>query len=198
MSAVAAEQWELAPWGAFVPPSKVTDTSRLVTRKVCEGSKRIWSPAEHLIDEMKKIGILFTGLSDAVERKVADSATGKTLWTVTAPTFLALTSVAVTDTDTSASITDIAYTTYARLSLAAADWNAASTSSGVTTAVAPIAGKTYGAVTAGSATAIGWARCTVVSGAGDVIIYGALTSVTFSTTQTPPTVAIGSLVETWD
>lgn len=198
MSAAVKEQWELAPWGAFIPPAKVTDTSRVITRKVCEGSKRIWSPAEHLIDEMKKIGIVFVGLSDATEKKAADTATGKTLWTVTAPTFLALSSVALTDTDTSASVTDLTYTGYARLSLAAADWNAASTSGGVTTAVAPIAAKTFGAVTAGSGTAISWGRCTVVSGAGDLIIYGSLTSVTFSTTQTPPTVAIGSLVETWD
>lgn len=193
-------EWAIAPSGAWVPAPKVTDNVVMRgLRSLCDpNKKKIWSPAEHLIDEMNKFGIVFAGMSDAVERKAADTATGKTLWTVTAPTFLALLTVAATDTDTSASLTDATYTGYARLSFAAADWNAASTTTGVTTATAPVAGKTWGAVTAGSSTCIGWGRTSVVSGAGDLIMFGALTSVTFSTTQTPPTIAASALVETWD
>lgn len=192
--------WAITPEGAWVPAPKVTDTVRIPgLRSLCDqAKKRIWSPAEHLIDEMNKFGIVFAGMSDAVERKAADTSTGKTLWTVTAPTFLALLTAAAGEGDTSASIVDATYTGYARLSFASSDWNAAATVTNVTTATAPIAQKTWGAVTAGSSTCIGWGRTSVVSGAGDLIMYGTLTSVTFSTTQTPPTIAAGALVETWD
>lgn len=195
-------EWAIAPSGAWVPAPKITDNVVIRgLRSLCDPSKKkIWSPAEHLIDEMKKFGIVFAGMSDALERKQADAWTGKTGYVVTAPTFVALLTVAPADTDTAASITDCTYTGYARLSFAAADWNAASTTTGVTTATAPVAGKTWGAVTAGSSTAIGWGRTTTstVGGAGDLLMLGALTSVTFSTTQTPPTIAAAALVETWD
>jgi hypothetical protein len=191
-------EYALSQGGVFLPAPKITDTVRERTRGLFEGPKRIWSPAEHLMDEFKKIGLLFAGLSDAVERKVADSHTGKTNFAVTAPTYLALCTTLPTDTDTAGTLVEATYTGYARLSFAAADWNAAGTSSGTTTATAPVAQKTFGAVTAGSSTCVGWGRTSSSAGAGDLLMLGSLTSVTFSTTQTPPTVAIGALVETWD
>lgn len=195
-------EWAVTPNGAFVPRPKITDTVRIPgLRDLCDQTKKkIWSPAEHLIEALRGLGIVFAGMSDAVERKQADAWTGKTGYVVTAPTFLALCTTLPTDADTAASIVDATYTGYARVSFAAADWNAASTTTGTTTATAPVAGKTGGAVTAGSSTCVGWGRCTTstVGGAGDLLMLGSLTSVTFSTTQTPPTIAAGSLVETWD
>jgi hypothetical protein len=40
--------------------------------------------------------------------------------------------------------------------------------------------------------------CSSSSGAGDNIVWGTATSTVISTTQTPPTVAIGGLVITLD
>lgn len=193
-------KWMITPGGAMVPAPKITDTVRIPgLRDICDqAKKRIWSPAEHLMDEMNKIGIVFAGMSDAVERKVGDNHNGKTAFNPASPTFLALLTSAAGEGDTSASIVDATYTGYVRLSLAATDFNAASTASNTTTVVAPIAQKTWGAVSAGSSTCTSWGRTSVVSGAGDLLMFGSLTSVTFSTTQTPPTLAIGAYVETWD
>ena len=62
------------------------------------------------------------GLSDATELLVLDSLFGDgTTNLFTAPTYLALTTVAVTEADTAATITEANYTGYARKALAAAD-----------------------------------------------------------------------------
>lgn len=115
--------------------------------------------------------------------------------TITAPVFLALTSVTPDDTMTGTTITDIAYTTYARKSIAAADMSAAS---GSTTATKTnTAAETFAACTALTATAIGWAITDAVT-VGNMLCWGTCTSTVISTTQTPPTVAIGALVVNLD
>lgn len=129
------------------------------------------------------------GFSNAVENKILDHIMDDGTYTVTAPTYLALTTVAVDDTMTAATITEANYTGYARKSIAAADMSAAAAGSKTNSAAL-----TFAACTAGSSTVIGWALVSSSSGAGDVIMYGTCTSTVISTTQTPATIAIGGLV----
>lgn len=131
----------------------------------------------------------FAGFSNAVENKILDHIMGDGTYTVTAPTYLALTTVAVAETDTAASITEAAYTGYARKSIAAADVSAAASGSKTNTAA-----QLFADCTAGTSTVIGWALVSSSAGAGDVIMFGTCTSTVISTTQTPPTVGIGGLV----
>lgn len=131
-------------------------------------------------------------MSTAVERKILDHLSTKTAFTP-AGNFLALVTTAVVTGDTGATIVEAAYTGYARKTIAAADWNAA-------TGAAPASNttnvtETFGACTAGTSTVIGWAVLDVVTaGAGNILMYGTATSTVISTTQTPPTVASGGLV----
>ena len=57
---------------------------------------------------------------------------------------------------------------------------------------------TVPAVTSGGGTVTFWMLASSASGAGDNICWGTATSTVISTTQTPPTVAIGGLVITLD
>jgi hypothetical protein len=130
------------------------------------------------------------GFSDAVEKKILDHLTGKTAYASPGPLYLALTTVAVVDSDTAASITEASYTGYSRKQIPAADWTAASgTNSTVSNGVL----ETFPSCTAGTSTIIGWALCSSASGAGDVIAYGTCASTVISTTQTPATVPVGAL-----
>jgi len=134
------------------------------------------------------------GFSDATELLVLDSVFGDgTTNLFTAPTYLALTTVAVTETDTAATITEANYTGYARKALAAADMSAAAAGSKTNSAAQVFAG-----CTAGTSIVIGWAVVSTASGAGTVIMFGTCTSTTISTTQTPPQVAAGVLVANLD
>jgi len=130
------------------------------------------------------------GFSDAVEVKILDAITGVTGYTVTAPTYLALTTVAVTDAMTAATITEATYTGYARKAVASTDWAASVSGAGTKANTNAL---TFAACTAGTSTIIGWALVSTSSGAGDVIMYGTCTSTVISTTQTPATVAVGAL-----
>lgn len=132
------------------------------------------------------------GFSDAVENKVLDHVFGDGTYTVTSPVYLALTTVAVTDSMTGSTITEASYTGYSRLAINATDMSAAS--GGTKTNSNAL---TFPACTAGSSTVIGFAICSASTG-GDVILYGTLPSVTISTTQTPATIAVGALTATLD
>ena len=137
-------------------------------------------------------GVLMAGLSDSVEKKILDHLTGKTAYSSPAPLYLHLTTVAVVDSDTCATLTSANYTGYAPIQIPAADWNAASG----TTAVATNANqKLGGACTAGSSVIIGWALGTAstAGGSGDVTHFGTCTSTTVNTTNTPPTINAGAL-----
>lgn len=133
------------------------------------------------------------GMSNAVENKVLDHLFDDTTFTVTGPVYLALTTVAVAETDTAASITEANYTGYARKAIASTDMSAAASGSKTNTNALVFAD-----CTAGTSTVIGFAICTSSSGAGDILFFGTLTSTVVSTTNTPPTVAVGALVCTLD
>lgn len=129
--------------------------------------------------------------SQTTERDVLTAITGGTALSV-AGCFLALTTVAVANTDTSASITEANYTGYARPDIHASFGAASGGNPATITTNAAI---TFAAATAGSSIVIGYAGCAVVTiaGAGRLNFYGTCTSVTISATQTPATVASGAL-----
>lgn len=133
-------------------------------------------------------------MSQATERSVLTAGMGGTAWTV-AGAFLALTTSAVANTDTSASLVEPTYTGYGRQNVAGAMGAA---TGGNPASITNSSAITFAACTAGSGTIIGFAVATVVTtgGAGAVIFYGTCTSVTVSTTQTPATVPISGLVAT--
>jgi hypothetical protein len=133
------------------------------------------------------------GMSNAVELKVLELLVGKTAYTVTAPLFLALTTAAVLETDTAVTLTEAAYTGYARKSVAAADWGSASAGQ-----IANVNAITFAACTGGTSTLTGFALVTSASGAGDIQAFGTLPSLVVSVTQTPVNFAVGALVITAD
>jgi hypothetical protein len=132
--------------------------------------------------------------SDYWENAVLDGTFGDpTTPTITAPTYLALCTTVPTDASTGSTIVEATGATgYARKSIAAADMSAAA--SGSKTNSNQI---TFAAITAGSATVIGWALCDA-STAGNVLCWGTCTSTVISQTQSPPVVAVGGLVVTLD
>jgi hypothetical protein len=144
---------------------------------------------EGIRGELKKLGLLMAGFSNQAELDVLDSVYGDGSVNIyTAPTYLALVTVAVGETDTAGTLTEANYTGYARKATAAADMNAAAAG-----AKANGNSLVFAACTAGSSTIIGWASVTSSSGAGTVIVYGTCTSTVISTTQTPATIAVGAL-----
>ncbi|MBA3688479.1 MAG: hypothetical protein H0W81_06595 [Chloroflexi bacterium] len=133
------------------------------------------------------------GYSDAWENLGVDAENGKASgFTITAPWFMALTTVAVTDADTGTTITEAGYTGYARKSVAAADMNTAA--SGSATNANAI---TFAACTAGTSTVIGFAKC-IAATVGVMQKYGTVTSTVVSTTQTPATFAVAAFTTTLD
>lgn len=152
------------------------------------------------------IGAMFN-IADAAAAKILDHLNGKTSYTLVTPNYVALCTGTVLQADTGASIiaannVEANYTGYARLSLAAADYNAAAAGAHPpnATMTMPIAAKTWPACTAGTAVVTNW--CIVLGSAvtrgnaGDVTFFGTCTSTTISTTQTPPSVAIGGFTLT--
>jgi hypothetical protein len=134
------------------------------------------------------------GMSDATELKVLEHLVAKTSYTMpTSPLYLALTTAAVLDTDTAGSITEATYTGYARKSVAGTDWGTAAAGQ-----IANANAITFAACTGSTSTVIGWALCTTSSGAGAIQVYGTLTSMVVSITQTPVNFAVGALVITAD
>jgi hypothetical protein len=131
--------------------------------------------------------------SDFWENAVLDHTFGDPSTTITAPTYLALCTSVPTDASTGTTIVEATGATgYARKSIAAADMSAAA--SGSKTNGNAI---TFAAITAGSATVIGWALCDAAT-VGNVLAWGTATSTVISSTQTPPVVAAGNLVVTLD
>ncbi len=127
------------------------------------------------------------GFSDVWENLILDHVSGKTALPAIATGYLALTTVAVAETHTGSTITEAAYTGYARKAVAPADMSAASAG-----ATSNSVAQTFAACTAGTSTVIGWAFCSALT-AGNVLMFGTCTSTVISTTQTPATIAISAL-----
>ena len=134
--------------------------------------------------------------SDYWENAVLDATFGDPDVTITAPTYLALALQVPTDASTGTTIDGggwiPTYTGYARKSIAAADMSAAASGSKTNSNAI-----TFAACTAGTSTIVGWAVCDAAT-VGNILVWGSCTSTVISTTQTPPTVAIGALVVNLD
>jgi hypothetical protein len=132
--------------------------------------------------------------SDYLENKVLDHIFNDGTFTVPATVALGLWTSALTDASSGATAGELTYTTYARVSTAAADFSAAAAGSKTNTNAL-----TFPACTAGGGTVTFWGTFdSATIGAGNLLIWGTATSTVISTTQTPPTVAIGGLVCTLD
>lgn len=131
-------------------------------------------------------------IGNAVENKVLDHLVANATYTAPTPS-LGLWTSTLDDTSTAATAGELTYTTYARQAISSTNMSPAAAGS-VTNDVAI----TFPAVTAGGGTVTFWMLCSSASGAGDNICWGTATSTVISTTQTPPTVAIGGLVITLD
>ena len=132
------------------------------------------------------------GYNDATELLILDAENGKSSYTETAPWYMALVTVAVTDADTGSTLTEANYTGYARKSVAAADMNSAA-SGAATNANAII----FAACTGGTSAVIGFAKC-AASTAGRAIKHGTCSTVNISSTQTPAQFAVGAFTTSLD
>jgi hypothetical protein len=128
-----------------------------------------------------------SGFSQVYAKKVLEVITGRAgLSTPTA--WLALCTVVPTASSTGATITEAAYTGYARKEIPSGEWNAAV--AGSPSSIANKSKLEYAACTGGSSTVIGWALLdSTTIGAGNVIAWGTAASTVISATQTPATVA---------
>jgi hypothetical protein len=124
-------------------------------------------------------------------------------WANLSPTFFCLLTVvpdssktlgALPSPGTGGTVTEAAFTSYARFSIANTGWNAASAGgAGVASSITNNGTITMAGCTGSSSTVIAWCLGDKASIAGDVLAWGSATSVVISTTQTPPTVASGAL-----
>jgi hypothetical protein len=132
--------------------------------------------------------------SDYLENKVLDHIFNDGTFSVPTTVALGLWTSALTDASTGATSGEANYTTYARVTTAAGDFSAAASGSKTNTSAF-----TFPACTAGSSTITFWGTFdSATIGAGNMLVWGTTTSTVISTTQTPPTVAIGGLVVTLD
>jgi hypothetical protein len=142
------------------------------------------------------------GWTDVWENFILDHENQKTSLAtndaITTPWFMALSIFAYTDADTGATHGDgtriPTYIGYAAASVPAASLAAAAAGSSANTVAI-----TFAACTAGSSAIIGFGNNSVVGNTSGIFRkYGACSSTTVSTTQTPATFAIGAYVTTAD
>lgn len=132
--------------------------------------------------------------SDYLEPLILDHVYSDGAFTEPANIYLALCTVIPTDASTGATITEANYTTYARVEILATEMSAAAAGSKTNTSAF-----TFPACTAGDDTIVGFAVLdSVTIGAGNVLTWGTTTSKVIDTSNTPPTIAIGGLVNTLD
>lgn len=148
----------------------------------------------------EKFQLVMAGFANSYEVKVLEHVAGKTDTNVVTPIYLGLGEADPTETATGAAPgTESNYTGYTRASIAAAGWNSAS--AGAPSSITNASTITFPNCTAGSSVVTHWFLCTggpARNAAGDVIMFGTVTSTTINTTQTPPTVAAAALSMTLD
>lgn len=151
-----------------------------------------WAGLEELLRAEGVPTAITSGVSQYGMSHLLDHVNGKTAFTMPATVAIALATAAPTSTTTGATLTEANYTGYAEVVIAAAGWNAA-------TAATPSVSTNNGAIsfgncTAGTNTLAGFGiKDSSTAGAGNMLWYGTLASVTISTTQTPPTIGNGIL-----
>lgn len=128
--------------------------------------------------------------SEYAAEAILAHAVGKTSWTMPT-TYVALCTVLPTSASTGATLTEANYTGYTRVATSG-DWGAPV--AGTPSTISNSAAITGTACTAGTSTVVGFAIVdSSTVGAGNVIGWGSCASTVISTTQTPPTFAIGAL-----
>jgi hypothetical protein len=134
-----------------------------------------------------------SGFSRFTAAAILGHTWGKTELAKPAKVYLALCTVVPTSSSTGATITEAtAATGYARKEVAAAAIKAAA--EGETSSIETETEEIFAAITAGSATVIGWALCDKSgTGEGNVVCWGTCTSTVISETATPPKVAAKAL-----
>jgi hypothetical protein len=133
--------------------------------------------------------------SGYTQTHVLDHVNGKTSWTMPASVYLALCTATPDSTKTGSTITEISYTgPYARIAVTGAFSAAAAGTAGNPATTANTGTVTFANCTSGSATILGWALCDALT-VGNMLHWGSTASTAISTTQTPPTVAIGGLTQ---
>jgi hypothetical protein len=138
-----------------------------------------------------------SGWSDAYEVSILDQENQKTaIGAVVDPWFMALSILAFTDADTGTTADNGShiptYTGYARKSVAGTDMPSATSGAGSAANTSAI---TFAACTASTSTILAFANC-VASTVGVLRKWGDCASTVISTTQTPPTFAIGAYITT--
>jgi len=127
-----------------------------------------------------------TQASDYLENKLADHIVGTTSFTMPANVYIALCTAAPTDVSTGTTITEAAYTSYARVEIstlfAASSGGSAATNAAIT----------FPTATGGSETVTHFALCDASTG-GNMLVYGPLDSSLAVSSGITPEVASGSL-----
>lgn len=161
-------------------------------RQVADDCQRRWN-----VRPQAPIAGGSSGWSDAYEVSILDQENQKTaIGAVVDPWYMALSILAFTDADTGTTADNGShiptYTGYARKSVAGTDMPSASSGAGSAANTSAI---TFAACTASTSTilAIGNTSAATV---GTLRKWGDVTSTVISTTQTPPTFAIGAYVTT--
>ena len=131
--------------------------------------------------------------SDYAETAILDHILSDGAFTEPANVYLGLWTSALSDASTSATAGEANYTTYARVEILATDLSAAA--AGAKTNSAAL---TFPAVTAGDDTITYFGVFDVASGAGNMLMWGTVTSKVVDTSNTPPTVASGAFDVTLD
>lgn len=196
-AAVDAE-WARVHRDKFVPgktklADKLLEDEFLVWfKQVADESERLWGKRP-----TAPVAGGASGWSDAYEVSILDQENQKTaIGAVVDPWYMALSILALTDADTGTTAdngTHIpTYTGYARKSVAGSDMPAATSGAGSAANTSAI---TFAACTAGSSTILAIANTSAAT-VGTLRKWGDVTSTVISTTQTPPTLAIGAYVTT--
>jgi hypothetical protein len=133
-----------------------------------------------------------SGMSQYLMPAIINHTMDKAAYAEPTTVAMALCTAAPTSASTGASITEAAYTGYAETAIPATSLNSATAATpSVMTSSAAI---TFPNCTGGTSTLLGFViKDSSTIGSGNSLWYGTLTSTTISTTQTPPTVASGSL-----
>lgn len=131
--------------------------------------------------------------SDYLENKLLDHVLSDGAFSEPANVYLGLWTSALTDASTGATAGEANYTGYARKEVLATDLSAAASGSKTNSAAI-----TFDACTAGSSTITYFGIFDSSSGAGNMILWGTVTSKVIDTSNTPATVAIGAFTATLD
>jgi hypothetical protein len=164
--------------------------------KLAHAEARKWADIEAALKEEGCPTAISSGLSGYSMLKLLDHNNGKTSFTMPASVAMALGTSAPTVATTGnwGAAETGSYAGYARLGVSTSAWTPAS---GTNPAAATYCGSgavTFAGCTASSATQTGFILVdSGVIGSGNALWYGGLSSVTISTTQTPPTLAQNAL-----